>query len=90
MDEVKTVRPIVGTVVGTSTRLSTAEYKQWRSLSLRGRVYLSKQRMKRHVRGSLVTVSETRDFEAFYEACHGTGYEARRGLYSKNNQGKGG
>ena len=88
MDEVKRVRPIVGTVVGTSTRLSTAEYKQWSSL--RGRVYLSKQRMKRHVRGSLVTVSETRDFEAFYEACHGTGYVARKGLYSKNNQGKGG
>ena len=40
MDEVKTVKAIVGTVVGTGTRLSTVEYKQWKGL--RGRDYLSK------------------------------------------------
>ena len=58
MDEVKTVKAIVGTVVGTGTRLSTVEYKQWKGL--RGRDYLSKQRMKRQFRG-LVIVSEIRE-----------------------------
>ena len=56
VDEVKRLKAIVVTVVGTKTRLSTVEYKQWRSL--RGRDYLSKQRMKRQVRGGLVIVSE--------------------------------
>ena len=59
MDEVKTVKAIVGTVVWTGTRLSTVEYKQWKGL--RGRDYLSKQRMKRQVRGSLVIASEIRE-----------------------------
>ena len=59
VDEVKRLKAIVVTVVGTKTRLSTVEYKQWRSL--RGRDYLSKQRMKRQVRGSLVIVSEIRE-----------------------------
>ena len=58
VDEVKTVKAIVGTVVGTRTRLLTVEYKQWKGL--RGRDYLSKQRMKRQVRG-LVIVSEIRE-----------------------------
>ena len=58
VDEVKTVKAIVGTVVGTGTRLSTVEYKQWKGL--RGRDYLSKQRMKTQVRG-LVIVSEIRE-----------------------------
>ena len=58
MDEVKTVKAIVETVVGTRTRLLTVEYKQWKSL--RGRDYLSKQRMKRQLRG-LVIVSEIRE-----------------------------
>ena len=56
VDEVKRLKAIVLTVVGTKTRLSAVEYKQWRSL--RGRDYLSKQRMKRQVRGGLVIVSE--------------------------------
>ena len=30
--EVKTVKAIVGTVVGTRTRLLTVEYKQWKGL----------------------------------------------------------
>ena len=47
------------TVVGTGTRLSTVEYKQWKGL--RGRDYLSKQRMKRQVRGGLVIASEIRE-----------------------------
>ena len=59
VDEVKRLKAIVVTVVGTKTRLSTVEYKQWRSL--RGRDYLSKQRMKRQVRGGLVIVSEIRE-----------------------------
>ena len=58
VDEVKTVKAIVGTVVGTRTRLLTVEYKQWKGLL--GRDYLSKQRMKRQVRG-LVIVSEIRE-----------------------------
>ena len=56
VDEVKRLKVIVVTVVGTKTRLSAVEYSQWRSL--RGRDYLSKQRMNRQVRGSLVIVSE--------------------------------
>ena len=59
VDEVKRLKAIVVTVFGTKTRLSAVEYKQWRSL--RGRDYLSKQRMKRQLRGSLVIVSEIRD-----------------------------
>ena len=59
VDEVKTVKAIVGTVVGTRTRLLTVEYKQWKGL--RGRDYLSKQRMKRQVRGGLLIVSEIRE-----------------------------
>ena len=58
VDEVKTVKAIVGTVVGTRTRLLPVEYKQWKGL--RGRDYLSKQRMKTQVRG-LVIVSEIRE-----------------------------
>ena len=58
MDEVKTVKAMVGTVVGTRKRLLTVEYKQWKGL--RGRDYLSKQRMKRQFRG-LVIVSEIRE-----------------------------
>ena len=88
MDEANTVKAIVGTVVGTRTRLLTVEYKQWKSL--RGRDYLSKQRMKRQLRGGLLIVSEIRETEAFYEACDGTRYVARKGLYRKNTQGKGG
>ena len=38
VDEVKTVKAIVGTVVWTRTRLLKVEYKQWKSL--RGRDYL--------------------------------------------------
>ena len=57
VDEVKTVKAI-GTVVGTRTRLLPVEYKQWKGL--RGRDYLSKQRMKTQVRG-LVIVSEIRE-----------------------------
>jgi len=56
---VKTVKAIVGTVVGTRTRLLPVEYKQWKGL--RGRDYLWKQRMKRHVRGGLLIVSEIRE-----------------------------
>ena len=41
MDEVKRLKATVVSVVGTKTRLSTVEYKQWRSL--RGRDYLSKE-----------------------------------------------
>ena len=59
VDEVKRLKAIVVTVVGTKTRLSAVEYKEWRSL--RGRDYLSKERMKRQVRGSLVIVSEIRE-----------------------------
>ena len=59
MDDVKTVKAIVGTVVGTRTRLLTVEYKQWKGL--RGRDYLSKQRMKRQLRGGLLIVSEIRE-----------------------------
>ena len=59
VDEVKRLKAIVVTVFGTKTRLSAVEYKQWRSL--RGRDYLSKQRMKRQLRGSLVIVSEIRE-----------------------------
>ena len=59
VDEVKKLKAIVVTVVGTKTRLSAVKCKQWRSL--RGRDYLSKQRMKRQVRGSLVIVSEIRE-----------------------------
>ena len=59
VDEVKRLKAIVVTVFGTKTRLSAMEYKQWRSL--RGRDYLSKQRMKRQLRGSLVIVSEIRE-----------------------------
>ena len=56
VEEVKRLKAIVVTVVWTRTRLLTVEYKQWRSL--RGRVYLSKHRMKRQVRGGLVIVSD--------------------------------
>ena len=56
VDEVKRLKVIVVTVVWTRTRLLTVEYKQWSIL--RGRVYLSKQRMKRQVRGGLVIVSD--------------------------------
>ena len=59
VDEMKRVRAIVGTVVWTRTRLLKVEYKQWKSL--RGRDYLSKQRMKRQVRGGLLIVSEIRE-----------------------------
>ena len=59
VDEKKRLKAILVTVVGTKTRLSTVEYKQWRSL--RGRDYLSKQRMKRQVRGGLLIVSEIRE-----------------------------
>ena len=55
----KRLNATVVTVVGTKTRLSRVEYKQWRSL--RGRDYLSKQRMKRQGRGGLVIVSEMRE-----------------------------
>ena len=58
VDEEKTVKVIVGTVVGTRTRLLPVEYKQWKGL--RGRDYLSKQRMKTQLRG-LVIVSEIRE-----------------------------
>ena len=88
MDEVKTVKARVGTVVGIRTTLLTVEYKQWKGL--RCRDYLSKQRMKWQVRGGLVIVSEIRETETFHRACDGTGYVARKGLYSKNNQGMGG
>ena len=59
VDEVKTVKAIAGTVVGTRTRLLPVEYKQWKGL--RGRDYLSKQRMKTQVRGGLLIVSEIRE-----------------------------
>ena len=59
VDEVKRVKAIVGTVVWTRTRLLKVEYKQWKGL--RGRDYLSKQRMKRQVRGGQVIVSEIRE-----------------------------
>ena len=59
VDEKKRLKAILVTVVGTKTRLSTVEYKQWSTL--RGRGYLSKQRMKRQVRGGLVIVSEIRE-----------------------------
>ena len=78
VDEVKTVKAIVGTVVGTRTRLLTVEYKQWKGL--RGRDYLSKQRMKTQVRG-LVIVSEIRETLRLF---------MRLVTDSKNNQGKGG
>ena len=55
----KRLKAIVVTVVGTKTRLSAVEYKQWRSL--RGRDYLSKQRMNRQVREGLVIMSEIRE-----------------------------
>ena len=56
VDEVKRVKAIVGTVVWTRTRLLKVEYKQWKSL--RGRYYLSKQRLKRQVRGGLLIVCD--------------------------------
>ena len=59
VDEVKRLKAIVVTVVETRTRLLPVEYKQWKGL--RGRDYLSKQRMKRHVRGGQVIVSEIRE-----------------------------
>ena len=59
VDEVKRVKAMVRTVVWTRTRLLKVEYKQWKSL--RGRDYLSKQRMKRQVRGSLSIVSAIRE-----------------------------
>ena len=59
VDEKKRLKAILGTVVGTKTRLSTVEYKQWRSL--KGKDYLSKQRKKLHVRGGLVIVSKIRE-----------------------------
>ncbi|CAH3193349.1 unnamed protein product [Porites evermanni] len=59
VDEVKRVKAIVRTVVWTSTKLLKVEYKQWKSL--RGRDYLSKQRMKRLVRGGLSIVPEIRE-----------------------------
>ena len=59
MDDVKTVKAIVETVVGTRTRLLTVEYKQWKGLGRKD--YLSKQRMKRQVRGGQVIVSEIRE-----------------------------
>ena len=59
VDEMKRVRAIVGTVVGTRTRLLIVEYKQWKGL--RGSDYLSKQRMKRQVRSGLLIVSEIRE-----------------------------
>ena len=40
VDEEKTVEAILGTVVGSRTRLLRVEYKQWKGL--RGRDYLSK------------------------------------------------
>ena len=87
--EVKRVKAMLGTVVWTRTRSLKLEYKKWKSL--RGRDYLSKQRMKRQVRGGLLIVSEIREtLRLFNEACDGTGYVARKGPYSKNNQGKGG
>ena len=59
VDEVKRLKAIVVTVVGTKTRLSAVEYKQWRIL--RGRDYLSKQRMNRQVRGGLVIMTVIRE-----------------------------
>ena len=59
MDEVKTVKAILETVVGSRTRLLTLEYKQWKDL--RGRDYLSKRKMIRQVRGGLLIVSEIRE-----------------------------
>ena len=59
VDEVKRLKAIVVTVVGTKTRLSTVEYKQWRRF--RGRDYLSKQRMNRQVRGGLVIMTVIRE-----------------------------
>ena len=56
VDEVKRLKAIVVTVVETRTRLSIQAMD-----SLRGRVYLLKQRMKRYVRGGLVIVSEIRE-----------------------------
>ena len=65
MDEVKTVKAIIETVVGTRTRLLlTVEYKQWKGL--RGKDYSSKQRMKRQVRGGQVIVSEIRETERLF------------------------
>ena len=58
LDEEKTVKTIIGTVVGTRTISLPVEYKQWKGL--RGRDYLTKQRMKAQVRG-LVIVSEIRE-----------------------------
>ena len=57
--EVKRVKAMVGTVVWTRTRSLKVEYKKWKSL--RSRDYLSKQRMKRQVRGGLLIVSEIRE-----------------------------
>ena len=59
VDEVKRLKAIVVTVVGTKTRLSAVEHKQWRSL--RCRDYLSKQIIKRQLRGGVVIVSEIRE-----------------------------
>ena len=59
VDEKKRLKAILVTVVGTKTRLSTVEYKQWRSL--KGKDYLSRQRKKWHVRGGLVIVSKIRE-----------------------------
>ena len=42
VDEVKTVKAIVVTVVGTRTRLSTVEYKQWTVLEVEF-IYRSKE-----------------------------------------------
>ena len=53
------LKALVVAVVWTRTRLLTGEYKQWSNL--RGRFYLSNQRMKSQVRGGLVIVSEIRE-----------------------------
>ena len=83
MDEVKTVKAIVGTVFGTGTRLSTVQYKQWKGL--RGRDYLSKQRMKRQVRGGLLIVSEIREtLRLFTRLVTERDMLHEKGLNSKN------
>ena len=87
--EVKRVKAMVGTVVWTRTRSLKVEYKKWKSL--RGRDYLSKQRMKRQVRGGLLIVSEIREtLRLFMRLVTERDMLLEKGLYSKNTQGKGG
>ena len=64
------------------------EYKQWKGLQ--GRDYLSKQRIKRQVRGGKVIVSEVRETLRLFTRLVKERDMLHEKDYRKNNQGKGG